>query len=362
MGRRLAGSMVFWGAALAGPVLAIPAFAQVGHRPLGTPDANGFYWTTVSGGANPAFHSDDFNTPFSNGRGSVAYDYRLSRLEISTAQWMEFYNAMGDTADVFTTVGLPPAYWGATRDTSYNGPGRQYKLINHPDAANYPVGAVTWRQAALYCNWLNNGKPDDFADIARGAYDTTTWGQDQDTGRFSDADTHEPGARYWIPSLDEWMKAAFWDPRKGDNNGWWLQPATQDEVLIGAPPWEGGESNAAFGLPNWGEMEIPIGSYVDVQSPWGLFDASGSSSEWLESWSLLSGVGDPQPYARMYITSYAGGPVEIYPWGWGGVAPTSAGTSRSSFRIASLVPSVPVSSIVVAGLVTASLGRRRLGV
>ena len=32
------------------------------------------------------------------GRGSVAYEYRVGRTEVTTAQWVEFYNAFYDRA------------------------------------------------------------------------------------------------------------------------------------------------------------------------------------------------------------------------------------------------------------------------
>lgn len=132
---------------------------------------------------NPAFDVPTF-PPAQNwpavGSGSVPYEYRMGRTEVTTAQWMAFVN----TFNTVTREEAPPFFdysgpywWGAVPDPAYHGPGYRYVLpANRPTAALQPVFGISWRQAALYCNWLNNGQSSDPASLLTGAYDVSTWG------------------------------------------------------------------------------------------------------------------------------------------------------------------------------------------
>jgi hypothetical protein len=122
-------------------------------------------------------------------------------MEITTGQWLEFVNT-------FWTQGTQPGFWalpihwGATRDLDYQGPGRRYEL--RTDVATpelLPVFGISWRDAAMFCNWLHNNKSIDPASRNDGAYDTSTFMSDDD-GVFTDQRTHHPDARFWIlPSM-----------------------------------------------------------------------------------------------------------------------------------------------------------------
>lgn len=237
-----------------------------------------FDWVTIGDPGNPAwFGESPFGPPDWEGRGSVDYTFRISRFEVTTAQWMEFVNTFSTQGDQYTHF-LSPREWGAEEDLRYNGPGRRWRLSG-PNTARFPVAGMTWRDAAMYANWLHNGKSDDFASLEYGAYDASTWG---DNGFFfTDDPTHLPGAKFWIPTLDEWMKAVHYDPNRHGpgEEGWWTYPNMSDEVPAPGPPGVG-ETSAGWDV---GEIawRIPLGSYGEV-SPWGLLDTSGGASEWLE--------------------------------------------------------------------------------
>ncbi|MBL9002355.1 MAG: hypothetical protein JNK25_14585, partial [Phycisphaerae bacterium] len=59
---------------------------------LAQPDPSGIDFVTVGAPGNPAYSGPDVNQTVT-GRGSVPYEYRLGRTEVTTAQWMEFYEA-----------------------------------------------------------------------------------------------------------------------------------------------------------------------------------------------------------------------------------------------------------------------------
>ena len=233
-------------------------------------------WVSFGYGGNPA--SRDPWGGLVDGRGSVAYEYRMGRYEITTGQWMEFVNTFSTQSDDMALFG-EPFTWGATIDWSYDGPGFLWKLSNGIEHAEMvPVHGISWRLAAMYANWRHNGMSSDLSAIEDGAYDTSTF--TTNGGIFNDQLTHHPDARYWIPSLDEWVKAAHYDPDRYGNGqgGWWDYADGSDDPLYPGFPGEG-ETSATL---DWDGAYLPLGSYTDAQSPWGLFDVSGGTMEWTE--------------------------------------------------------------------------------
>src|ERR1051326_1604576 len=54
------------------------------------PDPSGIDFVTIGSPNNPAYHRDD-PQGLITGRGSVPYEYRIGRFEVTTSQWLEFY-------------------------------------------------------------------------------------------------------------------------------------------------------------------------------------------------------------------------------------------------------------------------------
>lgn len=243
-------------------------------------------------GNAPYAGASPFGFPHFHGRGSVGYEYRLARKEVSTSQWMEFVNTFSVQGSQFNFFAIPNT-WGAARDLTYTGPGRRYHLDpDLPFPAEMGVFGISWREAAMYANWLHNGKSSDIQALATGAYDTSTWGWNPITRTYTDDQRHLPGARFWVPTADEWMKAAHWDPdmHAPGEGGWWDYPNGSNEVPVpGTPPQfpiaglPVGNTSAGFFDPQNIEW-IPLGSYEDMQSPWGLWDTTGAAREWTEDY------------------------------------------------------------------------------
>ncbi len=227
-----------------------------------------------------------------NNRGRVDYEYRIGRFEVTTAQWVEFMNAAMDRPanDRIPFTGAP-LQWGAAATTPING-GSRWRVPAGREML--PTGGITWRTAAIYCNWLHNGKGLDRAAFLSGAYDVSTFTNYNGGPTFTDQRTRSPGARYFIPSLDEWMKAAHWDPSRsngdGTTGGWWLYSNSSDEPFRYGPAGVvvNGRLRTAnagwddFSFPGYSPFDIPLGAYTGVTSPWGLMDVAGATREWLE--------------------------------------------------------------------------------
>lgn len=213
--------------------------------------------------------------------GSVGYTYRIARTETTSAQWAEFLTA----------------YYPYLTDSVFS-PGTTGNWVNLPNAAGvftvpqeyaqFPSSS-SWYLAARYCNWLHNDKRTDRAAFETGAYDVSTVPINQSDVPILEQATRSPGARFWIPSQDEWIKAAYYDPNRfgaGLGGYWNFLNASDAPPVPGLPGEPGATSNV--GPPELGFIErmAPIASYPDARSAWGLFDTSGNEKEWLETLSF----------------------------------------------------------------------------
>lgn len=206
----------------------------------------------------------------------VDYRYRISRTEVTKAQYFRFVEAVAPHID---------ALGGGAQSLAGSGTliylGRvdgipRYQL--EAGTGNEPA-MNTIRYFALMANWLHNGAPvtgeATIADFQSGAYDDWT------------NPVRSDSAEFWIPSRDEWAKAGYWDPnRHGQGQGgWWQYPDASNDPLIPGDPALGGETSAGNGLewPTGQFKPKDVGSYPDTQSPWGLLDVSGSEREWTDT-------------------------------------------------------------------------------
>ncbi|CAG0981402.1 hypothetical protein PHYC_01786 [Phycisphaerales bacterium] len=325
---------------------------------------SGIEFVTVGAPGNAPYTGND---PFGHvtGRGAVAYDYRIAKYEVTTQQWVDFVNTFKARPDPVPSSVLPlPVVWGAVVDTSYPGPGTRYRVADAPGAAMRPVYGIEWRTAARYANWLHNDMSDSVLALADGAYDTSTFGDNPD-GTFTDQVTHHPDARYWIPTLDEWLKAAHYDPdRYGPGQGgWWQYSNGSDTPYQYGPPegYPGGsganQANAGFNLPDFGEFAIPLNSYP-VVSPWGLLDVAGGAREWNEEIRVIPQVG----WYRRMDGSASGGTIAAAQasdilYGMAAGRPDS-NIEFSTIRIASIPSPGGLGMLLLAGGIAAHRARR----
>jgi hypothetical protein len=209
--------------------------------------------------------------------GAVDYEYRITRTTVTVGQWFEFVEAYA------------PYWQGAPDDRLFTSiwvdwTGGGYRM--KPGSENHPA-STTWRLAARYANWLHNGKVNERWAFEDGAYDTSTFTRNPN-GTYNDQAKHSPGAKFWIPTNDEWAKAAHYDPdRYGPGQeGYWLYPHGKDEVPIAGYPWAGGETNAGLLPPPVTPAPyLDVDAYPHVTSPWGLLGASGGEWEWMEDFT-----------------------------------------------------------------------------
>ncbi|HUT34937.1 MAG TPA: SUMF1/EgtB/PvdO family nonheme iron enzyme [Planctomycetota bacterium] len=227
-------------------------------------------WVTVG---------DAPNAPDDTGYGAVAYEYRIGRYEITNAQYREFLTnkaAVGDPNGLYNTD-MAGAYGGISRSGSGTG-GAPWVYAAKGGDANWnsrPVNYVSFWDIARFANWMNNGQGG--GDTETGAY----------TGIGNQATfARQPGALFFIPTEDEWYKAAYYDPNKGVP-GYWTYPTMSDSApsndLIDPDPGNNAtyyNGDYTIGSPYWMTL---VGAHENSESAYGTFDQGGNLWEWNET-------------------------------------------------------------------------------
>ena len=151
--------------------------------------------------------------------GAVDHNYSIGKYEVSNAQYAKFMNAVGDNSVDVNGTGVK-LYGGFDTSSSYakfslieqNAAGNSFNVASGKE--NYAVNFISAFGAAMYCNWLTNGAPETATanDILCGAYDFVKFGATVDVFKTENVNTD---GTYRLPTVDEWFKAAYYDPETG---------------------------------------------------------------------------------------------------------------------------------------------------
>jgi formylglycine-generating enzyme required for sulfatase activity len=313
---------------------------------------DGFEWATITNPGNRGTNAQEapFLNWYTDSIGSVAYEYRMAKTEVTAGQWVEFVRAYA------------PYHTGAPWDPGLIG---EYVFYDD-DTGEYIVPEVfehfpnnmSWRNAARYCNWLHNGKSPERSAFETGAYDTSTFIDDPITGESSVDTQHLPGAKFWIPTLDEWAKAAHYDPNRygPGQEGFWTYFGPENKPLVpGEPGTPGAQTSAGTG--DYDNLAYPIKSYPDTVNAWGLWDISGGVSEYTSTYfykddrNVVVELGSKTAFVEGHTYYDRVDAID---------ATGVNGAPATGLRMASLVPSSPSSCIMFAVVLSAHLRKRRL--
>jgi sulfatase modifying factor 1 len=212
------------------------------------------------------------------GVGSVGYNYQIGKYEITAGQYTEFLNAVAkDDANLLYTPAM-------TSDGNIvrNGSSPNYSYSVTPDWANRPVSNVDFWDAARFANWLHNGQPTG----AQGP-GTTEDGAYHDIGNDA-LFGRNAGARFFIPTEDEWYKAAYHDKSAGLAASYFDYPTGTNSVPgrnVNETSTPGNNANYytssfTIGPPYY---STPVGEFELSVSPYGTFDQGGNIYEWNET-------------------------------------------------------------------------------
>lgn len=247
--------------------------------------ALGEEWVLISHPGNEADKS---------GFGAVGYAFEIMQREVTCAEYVAFLNATAVKDD-------PHGLWQAKMDGAPLPAGRndirseqgcliregekgsfRYSVV--PGRENIPIVNVSFLSALRFANWKHGGLTE------TGAYDLA---------KDKTLATRSQEARYWLPSENEWHKAAYFDP---EAKRYWLY-ATRSDARPNSRRPDASDTNAAnfvridaikndmnkgyaFSQSDYykpGTIYLfPAGSYPAARSAYGTLDQSGSVWEWTE--------------------------------------------------------------------------------
>ena len=227
--------------------------------------------------------------------GAVDYNYQIGKYEVTAGQYTEFLNHKATVTDPYWLYDgrmtlLDNSFFGCNIQCTGSEGSYSYSVAS--DWANRPVNWVGFWDAARFCNWLHNGQGD--GDTETGAY--TLNGYNDDDGRSI---TRNPGAKYFIPSEDEWYKAAY-HKNDGATGNYWDFSTGSDTLpsnVLGVPTDPGNNATWDFTIgPEYYRTEV--GEHENSDSPYGTFDQGGNVWEWNEAVVFIEGETKPFRGAR----------------------------------------------------------------
>ena len=239
------------------------------------------------------------------GYGAVGYAYGIGTYEVTAGQYTEFLNAVAadDTYGLYNERMADPShiegddfpFGGANIQRS--GPAGSYSYSVAAAWEDRPVNYVSWGDVARFSNWLTNGMPSGAQDAStteEGAYSLGGATSSSALKTAIDNRNSPTGSEtfYYMPSEDEWYKAAF-HKNDGDTGNYYLYPTSSDTTpsyaADGASFTDPDPGNTAtydgdggvdgIGAPYFRTL---IGEHENTLSPYGAFDMAGNIGEWTE--------------------------------------------------------------------------------
>lgn len=222
--------------------------------------------------------------------GRVTTSYQIGTTEVTNAQYLDFLNAkaasdpyglynanMGRFEGGIIQQGSSGSYTYALKDpVPGSGPGGTAYTYG-----DKPVVYVSWYDAVRFANWMNNGQGS--GDTETGAY-TLAGGTPIPSNAATI--TRNANATWFLPTENEWYKAAYYNPATSSYNAFPTGSSTAPDN--GLPTADTGNSaNYLVGSnTTTGDPSVPYttaGGYTLTHSSYGTFDQAGNVAEWNET-------------------------------------------------------------------------------
>ena len=190
------------------------------------------------------------NAADGSGYGAVPYNFNMSTFAISQDQIVK--------ATASGAISLGGGAW----------------------VGSQPAANVTWYQAAAFVNYLNTSTGHAAAyNLNPGATALTLWSSAQAWQAGGENLYRNKDAYYFLPSDNEYYKAAYYDPNKAGGAGYWLYATGSDAI----PTAVASGTTAGTAVYNGVASQPAAVDQSGGLSPYGTRGQSGNVFEWQET-------------------------------------------------------------------------------
>jgi sulfatase modifying factor 1 len=201
------------------------------------------------------------NAADANGFGAVNHTYDIMKFSTTVGQYVAFLNAVdpqGINPNGIYDGRMGSASYGPSLLNTGGTDGSRY--LAAPNWADKPVLYVSWYDAARFTNWLQNGAQTYGTSDASANAPQNVGAYTVGTATSGDAVLRNPGAQYWIPTNNEWYKAAYYSPVKGgpDSPGYYLYATQSDDAPtpVTASPTGVGSAGSTGNFANFNQQAV----------------------------------------------------------------------------------------------------------
>jgi len=227
---------------------------------------------------------DAGNAADTTGYGAVTDVFAIGKYEVTIGQYSAFLNSVASVTSDSYLVDL----WNGNMTTDLNiagisrsGSGTSASPYNYSviGSGNRPISYVSWFDAARFANWVNNGATNG-ASTETGAYTLN--------GATNGFIAKNAGATWWIPSENEWYKAAYYKGG-GTNGGYWVYPTRSDTAPdnnIGGATNQANYKDPDYAVTQSSDYDpdqnylTDAGAFSNSASAYDTFDQGGNVWEW----------------------------------------------------------------------------------
>ncbi|MSR27054.1 MAG: PEP-CTERM sorting domain-containing protein, partial [Planctomycetaceae bacterium] len=160
-------------------------------------------------------------------------------------------------------------------------------------SANRPITYVSWWDSARFSNWMANGQPSGAqtsATTENGAYNVNGATSGNVVAKNATNPNTSAAPTFYVPTENEWYKAAYYSPSLNSGSGGYYAYATQSDTppgnVVGILANQANYNNGVYSVTQSSSYSssqnylTDVGAFSGSGSFYGTFDQSGNVFQW----------------------------------------------------------------------------------